>query len=50
MMERNFLVDKQTCSYGNLWNAMKRITESYSALEKQMLYSGTGEQRHGRIG
>jgi predicted TIM-barrel fold metal-dependent hydrolase len=41
MMESNFPVDKQSCSYGVLWNALKRITRNYSAAEKTALYSGT---------
>ncbi len=41
MMESNFPVDKQSCSYGVLWNAMKRITQHCSAAEKQALYLGT---------
>ncbi len=41
MMESNFPVDKQTCSYGVLWNAMKRITEHCTSSEKTNLYMGT---------
>ena len=41
MMESNFPVDKQTCGYGVLWNALKRITKNCSAAEKTALYSGT---------
>jgi predicted TIM-barrel fold metal-dependent hydrolase len=41
MMESNFPVDKQSCGYGVLWNAMKRITASYSAAEKAALYRDT---------
>ena len=41
MMESNFPVDKQTCGYGVLWNAFKRITTGCSAGEKAALYSGT---------
>lgn len=41
MMESNFPVDKQTCSYGVLWNSMKRITQKYSASEKAALYRDT---------
>ena len=41
MMESNFPVDKQTCGYGVLWNAMKRITQSYSAADKAALYRDT---------
>jgi L-fuconolactonase len=41
MMESNFPVDKQSCGYGVLWNALKRITQRYSPAEKTALYSGT---------
>ena len=41
MMESNFPPDKQSCSYGVLWNAMKRITQNCSAAEKAALYRGT---------
>jgi L-fuconolactonase len=38
IMESNFPVDKQSCGYGVLWNAMKRITLNFSASEKSDLY------------
>jgi predicted TIM-barrel fold metal-dependent hydrolase len=41
MMESNFPVDKQSCGYGVLWNALKRITQNYSAPEKAALYRDT---------
>jgi L-fuconolactonase len=41
MMESNFPVDKQTCSYGVLWNALKKITLRFADAEKAALYSGT---------
>jgi predicted TIM-barrel fold metal-dependent hydrolase len=41
MMESNFPVDKQSCGYGVLWNALKRITQRCSAAEKAALYRGT---------
>lgn len=41
MMESNFPVDKQSCGYGVLWNAMKRITAGCTASQKQALYMGT---------
>jgi predicted TIM-barrel fold metal-dependent hydrolase len=41
MMESNFPVDKQSCGYGVLWNALKRITKGCSAAEKAALYRGT---------
>lgn len=41
MMESNFPVDKQTCGYGVLWNALKRITQGASAADKAALYHDT---------
>ncbi|WP_241018948.1 amidohydrolase family protein [Paraburkholderia sp. Tr-20389] len=47
MFESNFPVDKQTCGYGVLWNAFKRITGRFSATEKLALYSGTAARVYG---
>jgi len=44
MMESNFPVDKQSCGYGVLWNALKRITQGCSAAEKAAMYHGTAAQ------
>lgn len=41
MMESNFPVDKQSCGYGVLWNALKRITQGCSPAEKAALYRDT---------
>src|SRR5262245_44852122 len=41
MMESNFPVDKQSCGYGVLWNALKRITQRCSAAEKAAMYRDT---------
>ena len=41
MMESNFPPDKQTCGYGVLWNAMKRITQGCSIADKTALYRDT---------
>jgi L-fuconolactonase len=41
MMESNFPVDKQSCGYGVLWNALKRITAKCSPAEKAALYRDT---------
>ena len=41
MMESNFPVDKQSCGYTVLWNALKRITQGSSAAEKSALYRDT---------
>ncbi len=43
MFESNFPVDKLSCSYGNLWNAFKRIAagRGLSADERNDLFYGT---------
>ncbi len=41
MMESNFPVDKQSCGYGILWNALKRITEHCTPAQKASLYRDT---------
>ena len=38
MFESNFPVDKGSCSYGNLWNAFKKISKSMSKDEKNKLF------------
>ena len=41
LMESNFPVDKQSCGYGVLWNALKRITKNCTAAEKTAMYHDT---------
>ena len=41
MFESNFPVDKESCGYGNLWNAFKRIASGASADEKAALFHDT---------
>ena len=41
LMESNFPVDKQSCGYGVLWNALKRITKNCTAAEKASMYHDT---------
>ena len=41
MFESNFPVDKGSCAYHVLWNALKRIAAGYSAAEKSALFAGT---------
>ena len=41
MFESNFPMDKQSCSYGVLWNAFKRVTKACSADDKAALYHDT---------
>jgi L-fuconolactonase len=46
MFESNFPVDKQSCSYGAIWNAFKRLTQSFSENEKRHLYSQTAAEAY----
>jgi len=46
MMESNFPPDKQSCGYGVLWNALKRITQGCSAAEKAALYRDTAARAY----
>jgi predicted TIM-barrel fold metal-dependent hydrolase len=46
MFESNFPADKQTCGYGTLWNAFKRVTAGCSATEKTALYSNTARRTY----
>ena len=41
MFESNFPVDKGMCSYANLWNAFKRVAETYSQDEKNAMFHNT---------
>lgn len=41
MFESNFPVDKQSCGYGTLWNAFKRITAAYAPEERTDLFHDT---------
>lgn len=41
MFESNFPVDKASCSYAVLWNALKHIAAKYSAAEKAALFRET---------
>jgi L-fuconolactonase len=46
MFESNFPVDKRTCSYAVLWNALKRLAKNYSAAEKTALFSATARRAY----
>jgi predicted TIM-barrel fold metal-dependent hydrolase len=41
MFESNFPVDKGMCSYANLWNAFKRVSDPYSNDEKNAMFHNT---------
>lgn len=43
MVGSNFPVDRQSFDYGTLWNALKRIFQSYSADEQRQLLSDTAK-------
>ena len=38
MFESNFPVDKQSCGYGIMWNALKRIAEKYNQTERDAMF------------
>lgn len=44
MFESNFPPDRNTCSYGALWNAFKRLSSGASVEEKTALFSGTARR------
>ncbi len=44
MFESNFPVEKMGISFRVLWNAFKRITSSYSKMEKTRLFNGTARE------
>ncbi len=44
MFESNFPVDRYTCSYRTLWNALKRLAAGASADEKAALFSGVARR------
>ena len=44
MFESNFPADKQTCGFGVLWNAFKRVTQGFSADEKSALFRETARR------
>jgi predicted TIM-barrel fold metal-dependent hydrolase len=46
MMESNFPVCALAISYGNLWNAYKRITASFSRAEKEAMYAGVAKSTY----
>ena len=41
MFESNFPPDKESVSYGVMWNAFKKIAAAYSPSEKADLYRNT---------
>ena len=44
MFESNFPVDKQSCSYPVLWNAMKKIAADFSEDEKTSMFHDTAKR------
>jgi predicted TIM-barrel fold metal-dependent hydrolase len=47
MFESNFPVDKESCSYGVLWNAFKKLAASRSDEEKAALFHDTAARVYG---
>lgn len=47
LFESNFPVDKVSYSYGTFWNACKRLTEGYSASEREALFYTTASRIYG---
>lgn len=47
MFESNFPVDKGSCSYGALWNAFKRLSQGYSAEERDWMFRRTAVETYG---
>jgi L-fuconolactonase len=46
MFESNFPIDKNYTSYVVLWNAFKRLAQTYSADESRLLLSGTANSTY----
>lgn len=46
MFESNFPVDGDSCSYGALWNAFKKLSVGYSDDERAALFSGTARRAY----
>lgn len=46
MFESNFPADRRSCSYAELWNAFKFMTQNYSGDEKTALFSGTAARTY----
>lgn len=44
MFESNFPVDSESCSYTVLWNAFKKVSASYPAEERALLFRGTARR------
>lgn len=44
MFESNFPVDMRSISYGLVWNSFKRMTEDFSAGDRQALFAGTARR------
>jgi L-fuconolactonase len=44
MFESNFPADMQTCAYGALWNAFKRICAGCAAEDKLALFGGNARR------
>ena len=47
MFESNFPVDKESLGYRVLWNAFKKMADSFSEDEKDQLFRGTAQSAYG---
>lgn len=47
MFESNFPVDRQSCRYNVLWNALKKIAAGYTAAEQDRLFHDTATEVYG---
>lgn len=46
MFESNFPPDRQSCSYGVLWNAFKRLASGFSVADKHALFFATAQRAY----
>jgi len=46
MFESNFPVDRGMCNYHVLWNAFKKMTQQYSASERECLFTRTAAETY----
>ena len=44
MMESNFPVDNQSAAFPVIWNAFKRVTQSYTRAERENMFYGTAQR------
>jgi predicted TIM-barrel fold metal-dependent hydrolase len=47
MFESNFPIDRFSLSYTVVWNAFKKMTDSFSEAEKDAMFRGTATRVYG---